>query len=263
MVVGYNNVRIFDVLKIRQRCREHLDAGLVLVVEQERPGDRESADLLLCTSFEPALTQTSLRDLLDTLATQGIEVEGVLPFSDRGVPLGTALAAALGLPGGDPARAAAGLDKATFRALEQASPTHPDGYLAINCTEVGTFADFERAVRAQGGRAFVKPAREGNSRGCRAVHRLVDCEPAWRALAPYQAGGVVVEALVEAQAEYSVDHIAGFGWVTEKTTTVQRYSRWCQRPWHRRIWRPWRGPGGTCGSWCPSGTVPSITRCFC
>jgi hypothetical protein len=223
VVVGYNNARLFGVAKIRQYCATHFGACLVLVIERIQPGDRDTADHLLDCSFESADLEASLGSVRHYLGKHDLQVEGVLPFSDRGVLLGTALARALGLPGGDTTRAQAGLDKATFRALEHACTRHPLGYVPVQCTGVNGLAEFIAAVAVRGGRAFVKPAREGNSRGCMAVHQLDQCAAAWEALQPYRAGGVIVETLIDAAAEFSVDRVAGSGWITEKTTSLDVY----------------------------------------
>jgi hypothetical protein len=56
---------------------------------------------------------------------------GVLPFSDRGVLLGAALAKHFDLPGIAPAEARAGLDKQIFRQLEASADSAPADYRPV------------------------------------------------------------------------------------------------------------------------------------
>jgi ATP-grasp domain len=222
VVVGYNNVRVFDVSKIRLRCREHFDADVVLLVEREQPDDRDNADEVIVCSFDESAAQHSLELVRDRLQRGWSEVLGVLPFADRGVWLGSELAHRLGLPGANPERAKAGLDKRYFRQLEHAAPER-GGYVPVRSVAVDSYTEFTAAVQSLGGKAFVKPAREGNSRGCMVVERQDHCANAWSLLSPYRHGGVIVETLVAADAEFSVDSVGGTTWITAKATTQDAY----------------------------------------
>jgi biotin carboxylase len=62
----------------------------------------------------------------------------------------------------------------------------------------------ERVI-ALGGKAFIKPACEGASRGCRVIHHPAECEDVWQALKPYREGGIVLEELIQNAREYSWD----------------------------------------------------------
>jgi biotin carboxylase len=157
------------------------------------------------------------------LGRHGLRPIGVLPFSDRGVVLGAHLAARFGLPGAEPSRAAIGLDKHRFRAVEAASADHPPGYTPLRSLVVHSFAEFEAAVARFGGTAFVKPTSEGNSRGCQLVPDLAACPALWVALEPYHDRGVMVETLVTGAREYSWDYVGGARWLTEKRTTSGRF----------------------------------------
>ena len=74
-----------------------------------------------------------------------------------------------------------------------------------------------------GGKAFIKPACEGASRGCRVIRHPSECDEAWQALKPYREGGIVLEELIQNAREYSWDYVAGSTWITEKTTTEGAY----------------------------------------
>lgn len=219
VVVGYNiPARLRDVGRMRELCRQRLDAGVVLVVDRVTEADRLWADEVIEASFDEARLAPAVASVVAQLQAQGLEAIGVLPFSDTGVLLGTALAARLGLPGGDVERARAGLDKRCFRALENATPA-PAGYVPVASHTVADLEGLRAAVQALGGRAFAKPACEGNSRGCHVIAQPADVDRAWQTLAPYRAGGIIVETLIDALAEFSVDQVAGCCWITAKTTT--------------------------------------------
>ncbi|MFI7702667.1 hypothetical protein [Nonomuraea sp. NPDC049480] len=221
VVIGYNNTRIYDVRTLRDLGRRLYGAKVVLVTDQVRPQDHTAADVVLGMPFQPA--EQAAERISGLLRGRGLRPIGILPFADRGVPLGAVLAHRLGLPGTDPERAAAGLDKRRFRAIEAAAPAHPAAYAPLPSLPVDTLAEFEAAVERLGGTAFVKPAAEGNSRGCQTVSGVAMCREAWAALAPYRDGGVLVEALVRDAREYSWDFVGGARWLTAKQTSQDRF----------------------------------------
>ncbi|MCC3767315.1 hypothetical protein [Streptomyces sp. UNOC14_S4] len=219
IIVGYNNTRIYDVAKLRELCRREYRADLVLVTEQVRPQDHAAADVVLRAPLGNADSGMAAESVVRDIRRLGLRPVGILPFSDRGVPLGAWLARHFALPGAEPAQAAAGLDKLRFREIESAARAHPDGYLPLLSLPVHTLPEFEAAVRRLGGTAFVKPVNEGNSRGCQAVSSVDMCPGVWETLRPYHASGVMVETLVRDASEYSWDFVGGFRWLTEKRTT--------------------------------------------
>lgn len=216
IIVGYNNVRLYDVDKLRRMARQLHDSQLVLVVESATPQDWQAADHVIQARL--GKPNSSLPKVADELARLGLTPVGILPFSDKGVPLGARLAAHYALPGAAPEAAWAGLDKPRFRQLE-ASTTPPTGYQPLACRQVATLSAFQAAVIEFGGRAFVKPTGEGNSRGCQQVPSLDACPGVWGALSPYHDSGLMVEPLIEAAREFSWDYVAGHSWLTEKFTT--------------------------------------------
>jgi hypothetical protein len=223
IVVGYNNSRIYDVAKLRDICHREYRAAVVLVTEHAKPQDHAAADVVLVAPLGAVEGAVAVAPIAEELRRLDLRPVGVLPFSDRGVPLGACLARSFGLPGADPAQAAAGLDKRRFRRLEAAAPAHPPGYSPVRSWSVRTLPEFEAAVERLGGSAFVKPANEGNSRGCQVVSDIGMCRRAWAALAPYHDDGVIVEMLIENAREYSWDFVAGARWLTAKHTTQDRF----------------------------------------
>ena len=219
IVTGYNNVRIYDVEKIRLEAIKHFDARVVLVTEKKNPGDEQMADEVIEVSFHPPEGQAGLSTILQRLAQAGLSPIGILPFSDRGVPMGARLATCFNLPGATVHQALAGLDKRIFRMLDSRAASHPAGYRVVSGLRVNDAGSLVQEVDRLGGKAFIKPAQEGNSRGCRVITHRDECAAVWAELSPYHAGGIIVESLIEGASEFSWDYVAGRQWVTEKWTT--------------------------------------------
>jgi len=223
VVVGYNGNRVDDIPKLRELCKSLYNARLILLVEKVQPLDEQVADHVCSTSLAEKDVAASLELVVGCLAADCWKLIGVLPFSDRGVLLGAALASHFGLPGITPAEARAGLDKQIFRKLEATATTSPEDYRPVFSARVESLPELRQRVVELGGKAFIKPACEGASRGCRVIHHPCECDEAWHALKPYREGGIVLEALVQDAREYSWDSVAGSTWVTEKTTTEGAY----------------------------------------
>ncbi|PLR52344.1 biotin carboxylase [Chimaeribacter arupi] len=223
IVTGYNNVRIYDVGKIRAEARKHFDAHVVLVTEKKQPIDEQAADQVIEVSFSPPAREAGAAAIRHQLEQAGLRPIGILPFSDRGVPMGAHLAAHYGLPGAAVQQAQAGLDKRLFRALDSRAASHPTGYRVVSSVQVNSAAALVREVDRLGGKAFIKPAQEGNSRGCRVISHREECDAIWAEMTPYHGGGIMVESLIEAASEFSWDYVAGRQWITEKRTTEGLY----------------------------------------
>lgn len=223
VVVGYNGSRVHDIPKLRDLCKSLYNAKLILLVEQVQPHDDQVADHVCSTSLAEKDVAASLEWVVGCLNADCWKLIGVLPFSDRGVLLGAALASHFGLPGITPAEARAGLDKQIFRSLEVMATTSPADYRPVFSTRVESLTELRQRVVELGGKAFIKPACEGASRGCRVIHHPNECDEAWQALKPYREGGIVVEELIQNAREYSWDCVAGSTWLTEKTTTQGAY----------------------------------------
>ena len=223
VVVGYNGNRVDDIRKLRDLCKTLYNARLILVVDRIQQGDDQVADHVCSTSLAPESVVDSLEWVAGCLSADRWKLIGVLPFSDRGVLLGAALATHFGLPGITPAEARAGLDKQIFRQLEARSTSAPRDYRPVFSARVESLGELRQRVVELGGKAFIKPACEGASRGCRVIHHPSECDEAWLALKPYRDGGIVIEELIQHAREYSWDFVAGSTWVTEKTTTDGAY----------------------------------------
>ena len=223
VVVGYNGNRVHDIQKLRELCKTLYNARLILLVDVIQPDDEQVADHVCSTSLVPEAVAASLELVVGCLNADRWKLIGVLPFSDRGVLLGAALASHFGLPGITPGEARAGLDKQIFRKLEAAASTSPEHYRPVFSARIESLPELRQKVIELGGKAFIKPACEGASRGCRVIHHPSECDEAWHALKPYREGGIVLEELIQNAREYSWDYVAGSTWVTEKTTTEGAY----------------------------------------
>ncbi|MNK95247.1 argininosuccinate lyase [compost metagenome] len=208
---------------MRELCKSLYNARLILLVEQIQPFDEQVADHVCSTSLAEKDVAASLELVVGCLNADRWKLIGVLPFSDRGVLLGAALASHFGLPGITPAEARAGLDKQIFRQLEAAASTSPDDYRPVLSVRIESLPELRQRVIELGGKAFIKPACEGASRGCRVIRHPTECDEAWQALKPYREGGIVLEELIQNAREYSWDYVAGSTWITEKTTTEGAY----------------------------------------
>ena len=223
VVVGYNGSRVHDIQKLRDLCKSLYDARLILLVEQVQPHDDQVADHVCSTSLAEQDVASSLELVVGCLNADRWKLIGVLPFSDRGVLLGAALASHFGLPGISPVEARAGLDKQIFRQLEASATTAPEDYRPVVSSRIESLPELRQRVIELGGKAFIKPACEGASRGCRVIRHPSECDDAWQALKPYREGGIVLEELIQNAREYSWDSVAGSTWITEKTTTDGAY----------------------------------------
>lgn len=223
VVVGYNGSRVHDIQKLRDLCKSLYNARLILLVEQVQPYDDQVADHVCSTSLAEQDVDASLELVVGCLNADRWKLIGVLPFSDRGVLLGAALASHFGLPGITPAEARAGLDKQIFRQLETTATTAPEDYRPVLSSRIESLPQLRQRVIELGGKAFIKPACEGASRGCRVIRHPSECDEAWQALKPYREGGILLEELIQNAREYSWDYVAGTTWITEKTTTEGAY----------------------------------------
>ncbi|MCU6317049.1 ATP-grasp domain-containing protein [Klebsiella aerogenes] len=223
IVVGYNNVRIYDVAKIRVEAQKYFDAKVVLITEKKTASDEQFADLVIETTLEVTQLPASADVVHQYLATESLSPIGILPFSDRGVPLGALLAQKNRLPGALPEQAKAGLDKQIFRQLDARASFHPAGYRTVTSQPVTSLNELKDLADSLGGKAFIKPAKEGNSRGCQVIECIEQCESIWASLAPYREAGILVESLIENAKEFSWDSVAGKQWITEKHTTEGHY----------------------------------------
>ncbi|MEU3964010.1 hypothetical protein AB0F42_30140 [Streptomyces buecherae] len=222
IVMGYNNTRLADVKKLKSYASGIHSAELVLCKSGLSGFDREAVRHCIECDLEP--TAANIDAILGYLSAHSLELLGVLPFSDKGVPIGALLADRMGLRGGDPTRVQGAADKHEYRVSEWECRDLPAFHRVIRAREVRSAEDvwdFWKTVSPS--RVFLKPKGEGNSRGCRRIAQADEIDGVFEGLRPYLAGGVLAEECIDGAREYSVDHVAGFSWLTEKSTTTGAY----------------------------------------
>lgn len=214
-VFGYNNTRIYDLIKIRKLARERLDAEILLIKEGITQADLDAVPY--CLDHQPE-DPASAPLVVNFLAAHGLKLVGCLALADKGVIGAAHTAKSFGLPGDDCESSFAMLDKKAFRQLEASLPMEQATYkkpfflLAHSESEV-------RDVLKSKGAFFLKPVAEGNSRGCMKIESTMDLE---RWLAENRTSlksGVICEELLSESDEYSFDGVAGAYWITKKFTT--------------------------------------------
>lgn len=221
LVLGYNNTRIEDVRKIRAKAKQHFDALTVLCKPNPTADDLAAVDHVIDTSLEGLLENAT--HVLEECSKLDLVPIGILPFSDPGTQLGAFLSNTLKLPGADPEKISAALNKIYFRSAESSQKQFPLLYRPVRFQKIKTQAELTHFLSQCPHGAFVKPAKEGNSRGCTILKTVEDITRAWRELEPYYTGGLIVEENISNGQEYSFDHVSDFHWITEKKTTQNEY----------------------------------------
>ncbi len=220
LVIGYNNTRINDVKKIQKRALESLNAQTVLCKKSPTEEDRNAVDHVI--DVDLSATAENVRHVIEECTRLDFKIIAILPFSDPGTQLGAALADALRLPGHDKNKILAAFDKSHFRKQESETQNAPENYLKVGSQRIHSYDELA-ALFHKNKKVFLKPACEGNSRGCIAIHNENDLKTAWPQLEKYLSAGVVAEQLITNAEEYSWDHINGHSWITEKETTQNSY----------------------------------------
>ena len=221
LVLGYNNTRVNDVKTIKHEAAKLLNAVTVLCKKDPVAEDFLAADYVINVGL--AGTTSDVADVRQELKKQLLNPVALLPFSDQGTQLGASLAKEFGLIGPDVNLIHGALDKYTFRQLENAANNAPIGYKKIKSQMVESLDQLKQIYSKLDGNVFLKPAKEGNSRGCINLKIEKNLEVAWNQVEAYVTSGIVAEELILNGIEYSWDHVAGASWITEKKTTQDEY----------------------------------------
>lgn len=224
-VFGYNNVRIYDVMKIRDIVVELYGAKLLLCKDNITPDDLKAADYCCDVSLERGeeSNESELGKIKSFCIDNSIKIIGVLPFSDKGVVLGSYVASKFGLVTDDYDKALACLDKVEYRNLENTYSPLPQSYRKPKFTLVSSKEELLSFYEKLRGNIIIKPTSEGNSRGCFIVRCKEDIKLALEEVSNYFSTDVMVEECIEYEQEYSYDQVAGVAWLTEKETTDAPY----------------------------------------
>lgn len=221
LVLGYNNTRVNDVRKIKTKAKEFLNAVTVLCKVSPTTDDLAAADHAIDVGLEES--DINVDKVIYACKKKNLNIIALLPFSDPGTQLGAALAKRLNLRGHSLEKVKAALDKGMFRKQESTCTVTPPGYKKIKSTYIQTYDDLHNLFTEYNGKLFLKPACEGNSRGCINTSQYQNLEEAWAQVSQYLKGGIVAEELIDKGEEYSWDHVCGYSWITEKQTTQNGY----------------------------------------
>ncbi len=116
LVFGYNNTRVNDVKKIRNKAHDYLNAITVLCKKSPTQEDMDAADDVIDVGLEGHFDNVQI--VVAKCKAKQLNIIALLPFSDPGTQLGAALAQHLKLKGPNPAKVKAALDKGSFRQQE-------------------------------------------------------------------------------------------------------------------------------------------------
>ena len=221
IIFGYNNTRVFDVKKIGELAKELFNASFVLCKDEITPEDIALTEYTLAIPLafndEKVLNQNTI--ILDEfLAKNHLRPIGCLPFSDRGVVMGSYYAKSKNLKYDDPKKGCGGIDKAIFREMEKTTQM-PKWYKKPLFEKVNSYQQAEKIILNSEIKLFIKPTCEGNSRGCFAISNINDLHSYKDNLEKYWSEGVIIEECIQDCHEYSFESIDDFQIITEKKTT--------------------------------------------
>ena len=216
VIMGYNNTRIDDVAVIKNKVNKKFLATLLLCQPNITDKDKKAADHVLDVSL------INIEETLDVLESWRKENNkkfiAVLPFSDKGVPIGAEFAKKYYLFGDCHERAAACLHKNLFRKHEAEENNLPQWSKKPSFHLVRSKEEALSILKYCKKKMFIKPTSEGNSRGCIEIKSPDDLLKNWDMLENYISTGIIMEEYIEGR-QYSLDGIGSFFWVTEKETS--------------------------------------------
>jgi hypothetical protein len=217
-IFGYNNSRLYDVIKLQRLVRERLGADILLVKDGLTEADYKVTPH--CINWTP--DDPKLSDILNIyLNLHQLRLIGCLPFSDKGVIGAAHVAENFGIVGDAASTAHAMLDKFAFRDLEAAINFDDSLYKKPFFCTLRSALEL-RAFLKTSGCFFLKPKAEGNSRGCMVIETDSDIDR-WLAENPTALDkGVIIEEIINAS-EFSFDSVGGAHWITQKFTTTGRF----------------------------------------
>lgn len=225
IIFGYNNTRIYDIERIKKYAHTEHDASIMLCKETLTSEDSRLTPYTLQIDFDKR-DRLSLKDqmkkILEYTHHNKLQPIGCLSFSDKGIMLGSLFAASMNLAHDDPDVANACIDKYEFRVLEKSAVT-PAWYKKPFFTRVFSYDEAVRIICESSYPLFLKPAQEGNSRGCIQVNSLEDLEENKELLLPYFKNGVMIEQCIQGCDEFSFDGVNDNYVITEKKTSAGRF----------------------------------------
>lgn len=225
IIFGYNNTRVYDIERLKKMCREMLDADIMLCKENITQVDLDITPYTLevdITKYDIENISHQMKLIDDYVTTKKFTVIACLPFSDKGIPLGSYYAKSKELTHDDCEKSIACIDKYEFRLLEKLATT-PSWYKKPFFKKIHTIEEAKDCVTNSTYALFFKPVAEGNSRGCLEINSLEDIEKNLTIIETYLEQGIVVEECIKGFDEYSFDGVDGNYIITEKKTSQGFY----------------------------------------
>lgn len=225
IIFGYNNTRVYDIQRLKKLCKKMLNADIMLCKENISSMDSDITPYSLAINLEiknieVIKQQISIID--EFVLKHQLNPIACLPFSDKGIPLGTYYAESRGLHHDNCERSFACIDKYTYRCLEQQAQT-PEWFKKPFFTKIYSYAEAKEIILSKKIPLFFKPTSEGNSRGCIEINSLQDLEENKSILESYFTQGIIIEECIKGCDEYSFDGVDGDYIITEKKTSQGHY----------------------------------------
>lgn len=225
IIFGYNNTRVYDIERLKKLCHEMLNADIMLCKEEITSIDNNITPYFLkidLSKYDITSLSQQIEEIDTYISSQGFTVCACLPFSDKGIPLGSLYAKHKGLPHDNTDRSKACIDKFTFRCLEK-NTTTPTWYKKPFFKKIHTLAEAEECINNATNPLFFKPVAEGNSRGCIEIETIEDLKANNDLINLYLGQGILVEECIKECDEFSFDGIDGNYIITEKKTSQGHY----------------------------------------
>ena len=225
IIFGYNNTRVYDIERLKKMCREMLGADIMLCKESITQVDLD----ITAHTLEVDLAKYDIENIThqmklidDYITSNKFTVIACLPFSDKGIPLGSYYARSKGLTHDDCEKSIVCIDKFEFRVLEKEAHT-PSWYKKPFFKKIHTIEEARNCIHKSDAALFFKPVAEGNSRGCIEINSIEDLEENLEIVKTYLQQGIVIEECIKGCDEYSFDGVDGNYIITEKKTSQGFY----------------------------------------
>jgi hypothetical protein len=146
-------------------------------------------------------------------------------FSDNAVHRGAELLDRLGMPVDSFELALGAFSKHAYRVAEhRIRPLlEAQAVMVPDYAEITSLDDLRRFSSAHPAGFVVKPSCEGNNRGVVVVKKGDSLDAAFNEVSPYLSNGVICEAFISYEREYSFDGIGALAFITEKVSAPGRY----------------------------------------
>lgn len=225
IIFGYNNTRVYDIERLKKLSHEMLDAEIMLCKEEITAIDTNITPYTLeinLAQYDNESLAHQIKKIDEYISAQQFTVCACLPFSDKGIPLGSLYAKHKGLPHDNTDRSVACIDKYSFRCLERDTAT-PSWYKKPFFKKIHTLKEAEECIKNANNPLFFKPVAEGNSRGCIEISTIDDLNRNIDIISLYLEQGILVEECIQNCDEFSFDGIDGNYIITEKKTSQGYY----------------------------------------